>query len=237
MVTALINHGAGQGFMTFTRIQRGTGNQQETLVFLPGWGFDGQVARHGVWPEDADLVVPTEFCHADQVAELKEYLAQMQVAKVALVGWSMGANLAWDFATTYPEQVSSVTLLAGRSHWPPAEIAAIKADLGAGLQKSMQGFYRKCFLGHKDMYRCFAEELEIGYLARLSQDFLVAGLDYLASFPLAGQAPDGVSVQVIHGRKDVVAPCLQRPQIAGAVEQVVEAAGHLLFTHPRSYLL
>lgn len=223
--------------MTFTRIQGGADNQQGTLVFLPGWGFDGQVARYGAWPQDVDLLVPTQFCHAGQVAELKEHLARTQIAQVALVGWSMGANLAWQFATTYPELVSSLTLLAGRSHWPPAEIAAIKADLDAGLSESMQGFYRKCFLGQRDIYRRFVEEIEGDYLSRLHHQDLVDGLDYLASHPLSGVVPPGVSVQIIHGRKDVVAPCGEAPQIGGGSAQVFDGVGHLLFAHPHPYLL
>ncbi|MBU0681434.1 MAG: alpha/beta hydrolase [Proteobacteria bacterium] len=223
--------------MTFIRIQKGSGQQPQTLVFLPGWGFDGQVARYGMWPEDVDLCVPTHFCHAGLVAELMEYLAQEKIARVALVGWSMGANLAWQFATTYPDTVSSLSLLAARCHWPAAEIADIKADLHGDVQTSMQGFYRKCFLGHKGLYRRFVSELEGDYLARLHEPDLVADLDDLASWSLTGQAPAGVAVQVVHGRKDVVAPFAERPHIAGAVEKVVDGAGHLLFAHRHSYLL
>jgi malonyl-CoA O-methyltransferase len=223
--------------MSFICTQKGSGQQPQALVFLPGWGFDGQAARYGMWPEDVDLFVPTHFCHAGLVAELKEYLAQEKIARVALVGWSMGANMAWQFATTSPGLVSSVTLLAGRCHWPAAEIAGIKADLNGDAQTSMQGFYRKCFLGHKGLYRRFVSELEVDYLGRLRGPDLVADLDYLASWPLTGQAPVSVAVQVIHGRKDVVAPFAERPRIAGAVEKVVDGAGHLLFAHPHSYLL
>lgn len=223
--------------MTFTQIQSGSNQQLDPLVFLPGWGFDGQVARYGVWPEDADLFVPEHFCHAGLVAELREYIADRQISKIALAGWSMGANLAWQFTTTYPELVSSLTLLAGRCHWPRDEITAIKEDLDTDLQKSMQGFYRKCFLGKKGLYRRFVQEIEGGYLERLQQDDLAVGLDYLASFPIVGRAPVGVSVQIIHGRKDVVAPVPERPQINGAAHKVMDAAGHLIFAEPHSYLL
>ncbi|MEN8258155.1 MAG: alpha/beta hydrolase [Thermodesulfobacteriota bacterium] len=222
--------------MTFLQVQK-SGQHQKTLVFLPGWGFNGQVARYGSWPEEVNLLVPAQFCHGGMVAELREYLARAQVAQVALVGWSMGAHLAWDFASSYPDLVSSVSLLAGRSHWPSAEIAAIKKDLAAGVNKSMQGFYRKCFLGYKDLYRQFAGELEADYLAGLRQGDLVAGLDYLADHPLCGSAPAGISVQILHGRKDVVAPVAERPQIEGAREEVIDATGHLIFAQPHSYLL
>ena len=223
--------------MTFTRIQSSTSHRQETLVFLPGWGFDGQVALYGAWPADVELLAPTQFCHAGLVTVLRDYLVERRLAKVALVGWSMGANLVWQFATAYPEMVSAVTMMAGRRHWPAHEIAAIKDDLAADLPKSMQGFYRKSFLGHKELYRRFVQEMEGDYLARLDRQELLAGLDYLAASPLVGQAPAGVRVRVVHGRKDVVAPFAERPQIAGAVEEVIDAAGHLLFAHSHSYLL
>lgn len=223
--------------MTFRQIQSGTSHQQEPLVFLPGWGFDGRVAHYWAWLPALEVLAPASFCHAGLVAELKEYLAKEKIARVALVGWSMGANLAWQFATTYPEMVSSVTLLGGRGHWPAPEIAAIKVALAADLPKSMRDFYRKCFLGHKGLYLDFAGGLQDDYLARLSRQDLEDGLDYLASSPLVGQAPEGCVVRVVHGRKDIIAPFEERPRIGGGQEQVVDAAGHLLFSHSPSSLL
>lgn len=222
--------------MSFVHTHKSTGHQ-ETLVFLPGWGFDGQVARYGVWPENVNLLVPEQFCNGALVADLQHYLVKEKITKVALIGWSMGANLAWQFASSYPELVSTVSLLAGRGHWPSAEIAAIKNDLASGLEKSMRGFYRKCFLGHKDIYRRFSDELEADYLARLDQEKLEAGLDYLANNPLRGSLPDSVPVQILQGRKDVVAPVDECPYIEHAREEILEATGHLIFAQPHSYLL
>ncbi len=223
--------------MTFIKIQNGDSRQLGPLVFLPGWGFDGLVARYGSWPQGVEVLAPINFCQPGLVADLKEYLVKNGITKIALVGWSMGANLAWQFAGAYPEYVSTLTLLAGRSCWPVSEVAAIKAELGDDVSKSMQGFYRKCFLGHKGLYRQFTEELEGDYLVRLQHQYLVDALDFLASFPLQGQVPPGVAVQVLHGRKDVIAPADEMPQIDGAVEQVIDTGSHLLFAHPRSYLL
>jgi pimeloyl-ACP methyl ester carboxylesterase len=223
--------------MTFLSIQRGSGPHRPTLVFLPGWGFDGAIGRYGVWPQGVEVLAPAAFCHAGLVADLRAYLADRGPARVALVGWSMGAQVAWQFAQAFPERVASLTLLAGRRHWPQAELAAIKAELAMGMATSMQGFYRTCFLGHKQLYQRFVNELEADYLARLSRVELEAGLDYLGATPLKGQAPAGVGVQVIHGRKDVVAPWPERPRITGAVELPVESGGHLLFAQPRPYLL
>lgn len=223
--------------MTFTPIQSGSSLDREPLVFLPGWGFDGQVGRFGAWPAGVEVLAPAEFCHADQVVELRQYLVEKKIARVALMGWSMGANLAWQFASSYPEMVSSLLLVAARQRWPQQEITAIKADLEDGWQKSMQGFYRKCFLGHKGLYRRFVEEIQDDYLRRLTPQDLAAGLDYLAASTLSGQTPAGLSTYVIHGRKDVVAPCAQRPQIDGATERLIDGAGHLLFAHSHLDLL
>ena len=222
--------------MSFIHLQNNT-QSQKTLIFLPGWGFDGRVARYGKWPKEANLLVPEQFCHGAMVAELRDYLERTRMGKVALVGWSMGAHLAWDFASRYPEMVSSIALLAGRKQWPAGEIADIKKDLAAGLQKSMQVFYRKCFLGYKDHYQKFAAELEGDYLAGLKEEELGAGLDYLAGHPISGPVPEGVSVQVVNGRKDVVAPVAERPQIEGANGKVLDATGHLIFVQPHSYML
>ncbi len=221
--------------MSFLYLQN-NGPSQKTLVFLPGWGFNGRVARYGRWPENINLLVPEQFCHGGMVAELRDFIARTQMGQVTLVGWSMGAHLAWDFASRYPEMVCSIALLAGRKQWPAGEIAAIKKDLAAGLQKSMQVFYRKCFLGYKDLYQKFVAELEGDYLAGLKEKELGEGLDYLANHPINGLAPAGVPVQILNGRKDVVTPVAERPKVEGAKQAVLDATGHLIFAHPHTYL-
>lgn len=221
--------------MSFSYIQGGTGRAAHTLVFLPGWGFDGRVGRYGHWPDDVAVLAPTTFCHAGLLAELHDYLASRQRGDIILVGWSMGAHLAWQFAMTHPERLSFLILLAGRRCWPHADIEALKQELAVDRAAFMRDFYRKCFLGHRHLYASFVKELEGDYLDRLCSADLAAGLDYLAASPMHGQVPAALPTRVIHGAQDRIAPVAERPRLQGGADEVIEAAGHLLFAQPLSY--
>ncbi|PLX48418.1 MAG: hypothetical protein C0613_11035 [Desulfobulbaceae bacterium] len=221
--------------MSFSYIHEGTGQRARTLIFLPGWGFDGRVGRYGRWPDDVAVLAPTAFTHAGLLAELHDYLDSHGQGDIVLVGWSLGAHLAWHFARLHPHLINSLVLLAGRSSWPPADIAALKQQLAADPAAFMRDFYRKCFLGRRQLYASFVKELQDDYLERLGSAPLAAGLDYLAASAMHGQVPADLPTRVIHGGKDRIAPVAERPHLQGASHQVIEAAGHLLFAQPLSW--
>ncbi|HSH13769.1 MAG TPA: alpha/beta fold hydrolase, partial [Desulfurivibrionaceae bacterium] len=174
-------------------------------IFLPGWGFDGQITTLAAPPRPW-LTTTRPATPGEILIALSESLAQLGIESVVLVGWSLGAHLALDFAAAQPEKVSAIYLLAARDHWPPAEIAAIREGIADDQDGFMRSFYRKCFLGYRQAGQTFRERLEERYLTALSAPMLNAGLDYLDDIrlverlrPLAGL---DLPIYVLEGNKD-----------------------------------
>lgn len=160
--------------------------------------------------------------------DLLAFLDQREIkGRIDLVGWSMGANLALDFARAYPAKVSALYLLSMRQQWPPAEIEAIRAELVANPRDFLISFYRKCFLGYKQEYSRFMEELQDQYLQNIDIEVLLDGLDYLKRYEIM-PAP-GCETHCIHGRKDIVAPVHEMAHVPGAISTILEHAGHAVF--------
>lgn len=197
-------------------------------LFLPGWGFDsGLIPLYNLFPGQS-LIVPESFPDPAGVTEaLLLQLERTGTAKIHLVGWSMGAQLGLDFSLAHPHRVASLSLVAMRSRWPTADIAAIREGLAADAAGFMRGFYRKCFLGYRRPYLRFVDKLESAYLAGIDEATLAAGLDYLEGFSPPDKPPD-VPVRIIHGRKDVVAPPAERVALKGADELILPHSGHMV---------
>ncbi|MGV1100137.1 alpha/beta fold hydrolase [Thiovibrio sp. JS02] len=205
----------------------GNGLPGGVTVFLPGWAFSGAVLS--LAGKDFPWLAPVApLDAATAVSDLAFFLQEAEIGLVRLVGWSLGAHLALDFANRFPERVASLALLALRSSWPAAEIAAIRAGLQRDPHAFLRDFYRKCFLGYRSEYRHFLADQQEELLETIAPALLARGLDYLASWrlpvkPLSGQ------VFCWHGRRDVIAPLAERAVIPGAESRVLDHAGHALF--------
>jgi malonyl-CoA O-methyltransferase len=197
------------------------------LLFLPGWGFDGRITElldeHGrSWIYPATVLDP-----ASLTSDLVAFLNEKGIDRIELKGWSMGANLALDFARTYPDRVATLELFGMRSSWPAVEIDAILTELQADPAAFLQTFYRKCFLGHLSAYRSFVKNLQNDYLRNLDRGLLAKGLAYLRTAQWA-PAPE-IPTRLVHGRNDIIAPLGQRADIPAATVEIVEHGGHLPF--------
>jgi len=201
-------------------------------VFLPGWGFDGRVlglARPPFpWLAPAGPLDPERL-----VADLLAYLDRERIDRIRLVGWSMGGMLALDFAMAHADRVAALVLIGVREHWPGEEIETIRREFRADRKKQLTDFYRKCFLGHKEIYRRFAATLQPDYPRELDPVVLERGLSYLAARHLGGgAAPAGIPVHSIHGRRDVLFPVDEMAIIRSATREIVENGGHAVFLAP-----
>jgi malonyl-CoA O-methyltransferase len=197
------------------------------VLFLPGWGFSGQVMdlaekQYG-W---ARLVAPLDPVTA--LPEIMAFLSAHHLGSIHLVGWSMGASLALDFAAAFPDQVATLTLLGLRSCWPPSEINAIRQALTADPPVFLRDFYRKSLLGYKKEARQFVVEQQETLMQSLNMEVLIRGLDYLGQWRLPEQMTQ-CPVFCWHGRRDIVAPVTERAIIPGACTTIIEHGGHALF--------
>lgn len=200
---------------------------QPPTLFLPGWGFSGQVLdlaeKRYLWARPA---IPLDPVTA--LSEIMAFLAAHHLDSIHLVGWSMGASLALDFAAAFPDQVATLTLLGLRSCWPPSEINAIRQALTADTSIFLRDFYRKSLLGYKKEARQFLAEQQETLLQSFDMQGLIRGLDYLGQWHLPAQMPQCL-VSCWHGRRDIIAPVTERAIIPGACATIIEHGGHALF--------
>ncbi len=211
----------------------------EYFVFLPGWGFDGQVIE--LLPDGQTWIVPDRQLDPESaIDDLVGFLDRQRIGSVIPVGWSLGANLALDFTLAHPDLVQALYLLAMRQSWPARQIAEIRADLGSDPAGFMRNFYRKTFLGHQPEYRKFAAEMENTFITNLDLTRLEKGLNYLEKYDLGARSKKIAELKIpiyqYHGGKDIIAPPSEMASVPGAVRQMIKGAGHPLFLDRRSAL-
>jgi len=201
-------------------------------VFLPGWGFDGRVAGLAAEPRFW-LTTSRPAGPAEIMAGLAEAIIAYHLESLAITGWSLGARLALDFALAHPDRVSALYLLAPRDLWSPQELAAIRQELAADPAAFLRTFYRKCFLGYRQEYRAFQNNLEISYLEEVTPATLEAGLEYLGQGRLTDKLDKvltpGLPVYLLQGGHDVIAPPDLAATHPGAIGQFFAHGGHPLF--------
>lgn len=211
----------------FVPLQESLPKKKSPVLFLPGWGFSGQILdvaeKRFPWSRPVAPLDP-----ATALSEILAFLAENNCDTVQLVGWSMGAFLACDFASAFPQKVASLTVLGMRALWPSAEISAIRVALAADPLLFLRDFYRKSLLGYKKEYLRFAAEQQDALMESLDMQVLGRGLDYLAQWRMPVQ---GMQCPVFcwHGRRDIIAPVTEQGIIPGASATIIEHGGHALF--------
>lgn len=197
------------------------------VFFIPGWAYDGQVLdlleERPAWYSTADFIVPSSF-----QKDLRSFLDSAGFDRVALVGWSMGANLCLDFARLYPDRVAALALLSVRRSWPAHEIDRKRAELASDRGSTLNDFYRKSFLGYRNMYTKFQERLLGEYLKKGSFHVLDEGLRYLGDADMGGPLPT-VRSKCLHGEKDVIAPAEERGFAEEHCSEILAREGHAIF--------
>ena len=207
------------------------------VIFLPGWGCSGRMlslcAPAGPWWSMAGQIDPGTL-----LADLEELLDRQGWPRVILVGWSMGARLALEFASLHPDRIEALTLLAIRRSWPESEIAAIRRELLVDPDVFLRGFYRKCFLGRKEAWRQFVNRYQGLELHEADLSALEAGL-FLLQTPLAQVLEQlrqsgfpAARIWLLHGENDIIAPCSERLLLDGARQVILQNEGHALFLAP-----
>lgn len=206
-------------------------HQETPVLFLPGWGFDGRICEL-VQPPVA-WIYPTTMLDPDTLtADILAHLHRTAINKIELVGWSMGAMLALDFARQHPERVSRLTLVAMGARWSAQELKRLQEELAADPAGFLKGFYRKCFIGQREKAMDFAATLQPEYLAGSPEalGLLQKGLSYLGRTEI--RSVDAIETRLIHGRQDIVAPLAEMAHLPAATVEIIEHCGHLPFLSP-----
>ncbi len=202
----------------------------QPVVFLPGWGFSGRIAELIPCLKKHTLIYPRYLVPPHSLLqELATFSAHHNFSRIILAGWSMGANLALDFALKYPQPAGEVHLLAMRDSWPVDEIEAIRQDLHKNPKIFLSRFFRKCFLGYKKEYQVFVREMQDQITTETNLETLDAGLDYLAAYNLPDKLPSGLDIIISHGEKDIIAPVNKRPCLKNRQTKIIPHGGHMFF--------
>jgi len=207
------------------------------VIFLPGWGCSGRMLSLCA-PARAWWSVTGQLAPSSLLAELEAFVRGRLWPRVILVGWSMGARPALEFASRHPGKIEALILLSVRREWPAPEVAAIRRQLLLDPAAFLKEFYRKCFLGRKEAWRRFVAEVQEVEVRERHLSALKAGLALLqtplepaidalrqSGFPLE-------KVWLLHGASDIIAPCRQRLQLAGTRQLILKHEGHALFLAP-----
>ena len=126
-------HGFGASLQTWeTWAQALSEDYRVISVDLPGFGLTGEDPS-GIYTDQRSVEV------------LEAFLKELKIAKVVLVGNSMGGKFAWQFAARYPNQVAKLVLISPDGYASPGIEYGKKPDVPA-IADLYRYFFSKTFL-------------------------------------------------------------------------------------------
>lgn len=213
----------------FNFVDRGRG---ETLVLIPGWGFDCQIF------DKLDL----DYNYFLYTGNLKDFnaallvlLNEKKLSSVSLLGWSHGAFVAGAFAGQNPDLVDKIILISLRRKYLPAEIESTKKSIEQNLRAFLIKFYKECFTTEENSaFSWFKQKLMPNYLNAADKNKLLENLTLLgqqeAHPALLGKIK---KLTLVHGKGDRIAPITEAIEVAKNLPRVnliaFENTGHLPF--------
>ena len=132
-IPILFLHGFGASLQTWdTWAQALSEDYRVISVDLPGFGLTGEDPS-GIYTDQRSVEV------------LEAFLKELKIAKVVLVGNSMGGKFAWQFTARYPNQVSKLVLISPDGYASPGIEYGKKANVPA-IADLYRYFFSKTFL-------------------------------------------------------------------------------------------
>jgi pimeloyl-ACP methyl ester carboxylesterase len=211
--------------MDFELIHRG---HERSLVLIPGWGFCSDIFSS--LNLSYNYVLPKGPVYSDISIELYDFLLSKDIARVSILGWSLGACVALDFQAGYPDMIEAVYVISLRRAFDHEEILSQLEALEADPVVALKQFYRRCFLGQSADYQWFPSVLEESSIRQWDKSKLRKGLMYLKGKTADLSECAGTQLRVFHGEKDVIAPLDEVPEPPpGVAIDVIPGTGHLPF--------
>jgi malonyl-CoA O-methyltransferase len=226
------------------------------LVLLHGWGMSSAVWRHwlpllrrrcnvilldlpgsGLSPAQPNLTIDA------LLDQLREYIP----SQAALLGWSLGGNIALAFTARFPNHCAALMTIAynpsfvAHSDWPsgmaPEIFRQFQTDLidnGAAVQRRFLGLQAKGSDGERQLMRWLRGVQSTASVDISTDSTLSWGLDLLAS--LDGRAAlqqSALPAVHIYGSADVLVPAAVASAVSGLAPKhwvvLLDRAAHLPF--------
>jgi pimeloyl-[acyl-carrier protein] methyl ester esterase len=206
-----------------------------TLVFLHGWGTDGNIWRRQVEAfsgQGFTVLAPT--VPVWEASWLTGYLQELPLEETILVGWSLGGMLLLEALAQEPLEPAGWVMVATPATFcqrpnypwgqPSSVVRALRRALRADSRRGLADFASRCLAPGEVN---FQEELLPDFQPRVNGAALVSGLDYLLHTDLRPQlsrVPAGALI--IQGESDAIVP----PAQAGFLRQHLKEARMVKFS-------
>ncbi|HTH94417.1 MAG TPA: alpha/beta fold hydrolase [Rhodocyclaceae bacterium] len=217
-----------------------------TSILIHGWGQHSGVWRDLALPEVVCLDLPQTFALERIVDDFSRNAPQ----SCAVIGWSLGAQIALRWAQKYPQQVQKFVLISAtpcfgqRSDWPHGSPEAVQqafaAQVAVSPERALQRFTDLMIDGEVDM-RTARKILRASRAERPlpPTEALLDGLRFLAETDLRASLtaePPSQPALIIHGAVDTITPVSAGEWLAdilpNAQRLILPHCGHApLLTH------
>ena len=202
-------------------ISQHPGNQEDTLIIVPGWAMDPRPMIPYFAPYQCVVMSHYDpFYFADQLATV---LAELKSPVAGFIGFSMGAMALLAAQEVIPDSLP-ITLVGLRARYPQTTIKAVRRYLAKDYTTYLTGFYTQC-MGPLSVPSEISWDQPI-----LSHDYLDHGLDYLAQVDIPSIHIDNQRViRAVHGTEDLIAPLEELIELCGSQFPIhaVPNMGHL----------
>lgn len=220
--------------------------QEETVLWLPGWGFQADVFATLVkaFPQEtAFCCVSWQGLHAtEDIVNRTKTLLNAVEGKVFIVGWSLGAMAALELACACPDKISRLALFAPTGSfikresyehgWDARIVKRMKKQLQRDVEQVL-GDFDVAMLG-KAEHRDYLQKVQAIRSPDQAQS-LATGLEYLLETDLRKSLKEiRQPMLLIHGSEDSICPeaasLYVEKHVPGEVKRIVlDGAGHIPF--------
>lgn len=217
-------------------------DKKPNLIMLPGWSTDSRIWK----PLEKSLsdqfqLISVDWDDVESIdsfeKKVESALTENQLKRISILGWSLGAIAALDFAAKNPDLVDKLILISATPKftidktsgyqlgWSPKVVERMKKNISACPEKTLLDFYSAMFSDFENGEGKTAEFLSLikfGEFSPRDIESLATGLDYLISTDLRESIANIQAKSIIiHGEHDNICP--------------VESAEHILELNPRSF--
>ncbi len=181
-----------------------------------------------------NYVYCTEPLCRDVSGELYRFLEDNGIGRISLLGWSMGAFIASDFATRYPDKIGALIMVSATREFDITHLHQQVSELQQDRNATMMKFYRLCFHSRPDLFQWFKTRYLTESMALWNLEALLSGLSYLENKILDLSDLKDLSIIVVHGARDMITHVSRLPRLPEGTSRVIfPQSGHLPFLEPQ----